>query len=403
MGNTSSREKMDQTLRAPFFLAEDVERLQSSYNSGGLEAIMPLIQEKINALNNTELHIAVTGESGTGKSTFINAMRGLKNTDEGAAEIGNVETTMKPTKYQHPSFPEVYFWDLPGVGTVKYPAKKYLSEMNFQKYDFFILLSGDRFKEHDTILAKEINLLEKKLYFVRSKIENSFHVQSGIVDKETELEKIRDNSVYNLEKAGISQPAVFLVSSYQTREYDFPTLNETLANNLNDIKKDVFVKSLPNTTVKVLAQKRDQLKKRIWMLATLSGGVGAVPVPGLSFACDLGILVTGIIEFRTYLGLDDASLQRLANITGKPVEFLKAEVKTPLMGEINKEFIKRIVVGSTFVGISVAEVVLNFVPVIGSIFGATSSFALTYSLLNKVLDELTENAQRMVTAAFATS
>lgn len=160
--------------------------------------------------------------------------------------------------------------------------------------------------------------------------------------------------------------------------------------------------SLPSTTVKVVEQKRAQLKKRIWMLATASGAVGAVPVPGLSVAVDLAILVTAIIDFRISLGVDDASLQRLANVSKKHVAFLKAEVRTPLVGEINMEFVTKMLLRTGFVAVSAAELALNQIPIIGSIFGAVSSFGMTYNMLTNVLDDLVENAQRVVKVAFPT-
>ncbi|XP_051878393.1 interferon-inducible GTPase 5-like [Pristis pectinata] len=397
LGGAKSRAKMHQSSEVLFFNPQELKRLESSYSSGGLEATVPLIQEKLNNLKSAKLHIAVTGESGTGKSSFINAMRKLDDTDERAAKVGNTETTMKPTPYEHPDFPEVSFWDLPGIGTTTFPAEDYLTEVNFQKYDCYILVLGDRFNENDANLAKEVNRLGKTLYFVRSKIDLVF--QNKVVEKEKELDKIRNYYVDKLRNAGISEATVFLISIFQKTEFDFDDLIETLANSFDDIKKDLFLKSLPSMTIKILEQKRNQLKKQIWMLATLSGTIGAVPIPGLSFACDLGILVTAIIDFRSYLGLNDDSLQRLANMTGKRVEVLKAAVTTPLMGEINEDFVKRILLGSTYLAISAIEIGLDIIPVVGSIFGAASSFAMTYKLLRNALEDLTENAKRVVKVA----
>ncbi|XP_067903991.1 interferon-inducible GTPase 5-like [Heterodontus francisci] len=403
MGGASSR---DQSSNMTFFNQEEVKELKSAYQTGGLEKATSLLQKKVKNLHSAELNIAVTGESGAGKSTFVNAMRGLRSCDEGAAKTGNVETTMEPAQYSHPSLPNVNFWDLPGVGTTKFPTDKYLKKMDFKKYDFFIIIMHNRFKENDAKLAVEIKRLGKKFYFVRSQIDNDLQgaqMAGGNFNTEEELEKIKHDCVTNLEKAEISSPTVFLISSYKLDEFDFPALKETLAKSLDDIKKHVFMLSLPSTTWEIVGKKRQELKKRIWMLATVSGVLGAVPVPGLSFACDIGILVTAIIDFRHDLGLDDASLQRLANMTGKPVEDLKAVVKTPLVGEINKDLVTRMFLGSTFVGIAVAEAIFDFIPVIGSLFGAGSSFAMTYKLLNNALDDLTENAQKVVKAAFGTN
>ncbi|XP_038630758.1 interferon-inducible GTPase 5-like [Scyliorhinus canicula] len=396
---------MAQSSKSTYFNQEELKEIMSTFESGGLGMAASLIKEKVNKLKETELNIAVTGESGMGKSTFINSMRGLRKGDKGAAKIGLTETTMKPTQYPHPSQPTVCFWDLPGVGTTTFPAAEYLREMDFNKYDFFIIISGCRFTENDVKLAKEIKQLGKKFYFVRSKIDNDLHsleMEGVTFNIDEELDKIRNYSVSSLKEAGVPSPTVFLISSYKVNQFDFPALNKTLADNLDYIKKDLFLMSLSNTTLEIVENKKKQLKNRIWMLATISGAVGAVPVPGLSFACDIGILVTAITDFRQYLGLDDASLQRLANMAGKPVEHLKAEVKTPLLGEINAEFVKRMFHGSAVAAISAAEIALDSIPFIGSIFGAGSSFLVTFKLLNDALNDLVENAQIVVKVAFET-
>lgn len=53
--------------------------------------------------------------SGVGKSTFINCLRGLEAEDQGSASVGVVETTNQPTPYEHPDFPNLKIWDLPGT------------------------------------------------------------------------------------------------------------------------------------------------------------------------------------------------------------------------------------------------------------------------------------------------
>ncbi|XP_078067348.1 interferon-inducible GTPase 5-like [Mustelus asterias] len=387
---------MAQTSSSSFFSQEEVTKLKSDFERSGMENIKPLIQKKLIELDNTELNIAVSGESGAGKSTFINALRGLQNADEGAAETGTTETTMEPIGYKHPNLPNVCLWDLPGIGTTKFPAEKYLSKMKFEKYDFFIIISACRFRENDVKLAKKIKKLGKKFYFIRSKIDMDFDsVRRGRrkFNEVEELEKIRKDCISKLDKAGIPSPCVFLISSFDLDLYDFNLLNKTLEDDLPRMKKMVYILSLPNVSVEIVQQKKKELMKRIWMLATLSGAVGAVPIPGVSLACDIGIVIKEIIHFRKCLGLDDVSLQRLANMTGKPVEELKAVVKTPLFGKITPDIIARMYWGYIAVASSSLELALDFIPVVGSIFGAGSSFLMTYKLLRNALDDLTENAQ----------
>ncbi|KAG2032638.1 interferon-inducible GTPase-domain-containing protein, partial [Suillus americanus] len=68
------------------------------------------------------LHIAVVGSSGGGKSSFINAVRGLSNNDPIAAPTGIVETTDAVTRYTDPRPDSQIFWyDVPGAGTQNVP------------------------------------------------------------------------------------------------------------------------------------------------------------------------------------------------------------------------------------------------------------------------------------------
>ncbi|XP_072914681.1 interferon-inducible GTPase 5-like [Hemitrygon akajei] len=403
MEGASSSQQVAEAENATFFTQEELNKLKSDFKTGGVEKVKCLIEQKLAELENTELNIAVTGETGTGKSTFINAMRGLRSTDPRAAKVGIWESTMEPTRYPHPNLPNVCYWDLPGIGSTKFPAGTYLRKMKFERYNFFIIISACRFKENDAKLAKEIKQLRKIFYFVRTKIDQDFYsmrMAGKEYNEENELEYIRSDCIKKLREAGIWTPTVFLISSFEQDRYDFNRLNKTLEDDLPNIKKSVFVLAYPNRSVDIIQQKSKILQKRVWMLATLSGAVGAVPVPGLSLACDISILIGAIIHFRKCLCLDEASLQRLASITNKSVEELKAVVKAPLLGKIDKDIIRRLRWGTTAVVISAVEIGLDFIPVIGSIFGAGSSFLMTYTMLTDALKDLTESAERVVKVAY---
>ncbi|XP_078402360.1 interferon-inducible GTPase 5-like [Cetorhinus maximus] len=396
---------MAQSSTPSFFSQEELNKLKSDCKTGGLEAVTPVIQKKLKDLDNTEFNIVVTGESGAGKSTFINALRGLQSDYEGAAETGNTLTTMEPTGYKHPNLPNIFLWELPGIRTKQFPADKYMKKMQLKRYDFFIIISRSRFTENDVELTKEIKRMGKNFYLIRSKIDsdlNTFEMEGRKHNTDEELEKIRNYCVCSLKEEGIPSLTVFLISNFKVNEFDFPALNKSLPDILKNSGKGVVILSLPNTTLGIIEKKIKELKEQIWMFAAHSGAVGAVPIPGLSFYFNVQALVTAIIHFHQCLGLDDVSLQKLANWAGKSVNDLKAVVKTPLVGEINEQFVITILMGSISVGIVTAEVVLDTIPNVGSIFGAGSSISVSHKLLTDALNELTENAQRVVQAAFGT-
>jgi len=96
------------------------------------------------------LNIAVIGNSGVDKSSFINTIRGLTADDEGAAEVDAVECTSEIESYPHPNNELLKLWDLPGVGTDTFPKHTYLEAIHVDCYEFFLLISATRFTENDT-------------------------------------------------------------------------------------------------------------------------------------------------------------------------------------------------------------------------------------------------------------
>ncbi|XP_078268001.1 interferon-inducible GTPase 1-like, partial [Rhinoraja longicauda] len=258
MGNASSSQQAAQSETPTDFTQDVLNKLKSDSETGGLKKAQPLLVKKLKELDKTELNIAVTGDTCAGMSTFINAMRELRSRDVGAAEVGMTMTTMEPTGYPHPNLPNVRYWDLPGIGSTRFPVGSYLKEMQFKKYDFFIIVSAGRFTENDAYLAKEIKRLGKRFYFVRSKIDldlNAMRMDRREFDKVAELEKIRCGCVSRLGKARIPDPIVFLISSFEEDMYDFPRLMEALADDLPNIKKSVFVLAHPNLSVEVIRKK----------------------------------------------------------------------------------------------------------------------------------------------------
>uniref|UniRef100_A0A668VAY5 IRG-type G domain-containing protein n=1 Tax=Oreochromis aureus TaxID=47969 RepID=A0A668VAY5_OREAU len=206
-------------------------------------AAVERIQRYLEEPNDIPLNIAITGESKSGKSTFLNALRGIKSKDEGAAPTSMTQTPMEVTPYPHPNYPNVTLWDLPGIGTTKFPADEYLELAGFERFDFFIIISDTRFRENDVKLAQEIQKMKKKFYFVRSKIDNNIRDEERKKDfsKEETLRKIRDDSVQGLRDLGFESPQVFLVSSFKPHIYEFSELHETLERELPAHKRDALL------------------------------------------------------------------------------------------------------------------------------------------------------------------
>ncbi|KAL8219519.1 UNVERIFIED_CONTAM: hypothetical protein K2H54_026211 [Gekko kuhli] len=356
-------------------VATELEKLKSALEKNSLQDVSKQINEELNLLNSTTLDIAITGVAGAGKSSLVNALRGIKDTEEGAAETGNTETTMETKKYPHPTFPKVTIWDLPGIGTTKFQAKEYLKMTNLAEYDFFII-AAERFTEHDVLLAKEIQKMKKKYCFVRSKEDQSINTdkRKPNFNEEETLAKIRKYCSENLRK------------------------EDTLENEVDDLKRQVIIESMPAFSKEALEKKNAAMEALIWKVAFVSCGIDAIPLPGLSLVCDISILVATMVKFCQVFGLDEESLGRLAQRVGKPIDELKSAIKkAPLANQITKEFVLDLLSKSLFCGAVMAtEFALKFIPVLGSLAGGAASFVTVFFTLKSFLNDIKEDAENVL-------
>ncbi|XP_016319917.1 interferon-inducible GTPase 5-like [Sinocyclocheilus anshuiensis] len=316
---------------------------------------------KFDQFVNVSLNIAVTGKTGSGKSSFVNALRGLK---DGAAPTGVTETTMVATMYEHPVMPNVKIWDLPGIGSPNFKAKKYLKDVNFNTYDFFIILNSERFMENDILLAKEIRKRKKSFYFVRSKIDNDMFSEKKKkgFDEQKVLSIIREDCQKNLKKLG--DPKVFLISSSDLEKYDFESLQNILEDELPEHKKYALLQAWPVCSAASLEKKINMFKRMIWAASLASAGVAVIPVPGLSAACDVGIVVLFLTRCYYAFGLDDKSLTRLSEKVNKP--HLKHLGKSKFVTAIRERALTRLQVSAALATIATVEYFLSLLPGLGS-------------------------------------
>nr|XP_020513625.1 interferon-inducible GTPase 5-like [Labrus bergylta] len=389
MGNQSGRQQIETEIK------EALEK-----NDQNLAVAK--IQEYLDKDQNVPLNIAVTGECGSGKSSFVNAIRGIDNKDEKAAPTGCVETTMEVTPYPHPNHPNVIFSDLPGIGTNNYPAAKYLKMVGFEKFDFFIIISADRFRENDLKLAKEIRKMEKKFYFVRSKIDHNIRdekISQREFNEERTLTQIRNNCIQGLQDQGLQSPQVFLVSSFDLKLYDFPLLVETLKEELPELQKDAFLLVMPNISLDMIKEKKKTFKAKVKYWAMLSAAGAGVPVPGVSVAVDIALLVSVVTTYVLGFGLDIPSLKRMANYSGVPYEELKKVIMSTLAAvKVTPELLMRLLAQfSSLALLLAAEEGTRFIPILGIPAAVGLSFTFTYRSLNMILDMIADDAERVFT------
>ncbi|KAI5279315.1 Interferon-Inducible Gtpase 5 [Manis pentadactyla] len=371
---------------------ETITLIQSSLKAGDFQKAITAISEALSDIENAPLSIAVTGETGSGKSSFINALRGVGHEGESAAPTGTLETTMERTPYRNEKFVSVTIWDLPGLGSTSFKPQKYLKKMKFNEYDFFIIISATRFKLYDTKLAKAIGKMGKNFYFVRSKVDsdldNERRSKPTTFNKEKILKDIRDDCKKQLENAKMSHPRVFLVSNIDVSDYDFPNLEMTLLRELPAQKRHIFMLSLPSVTEAAIDLKRDSLRQKVWLEALKAGATATFPLVGMINDIDLEMLEETLTLYRSYFGLDDASLETIANDLHVSVEKLKENLESPHLLSVKK--------GNE----SVKDRLLKFIETLCSVTGGPIAtgiyFTKTFYLQNHFLDTVAKDAKTLL-------
>ena len=117
------------------------------------------------------MHFAIAGTAGSGKSSLINAIRGLRTGDQGAAAVGTSETTKSVQRYEHPDSEKNPFawYDIPGAGTLSQPELEYFRQQGLYIFDAIIVVFDSRFTATDLAILRCCQEMKIPAYIVRSK------------------------------------------------------------------------------------------------------------------------------------------------------------------------------------------------------------------------------------------
>lgn len=155
--------------------------LQSRYMAGIQPEVWPTPEERKKAEGllmepkEEYFHCAIAGLAGSGKSSLINAFRGLRNNSSSptVAKTGVTETTMEITAYRDPSIapPRSRFvwYDVPGAGTQKNKGWQYFNSHGLFVFDLIIVVVDNRFSEQDLIILQHCERYKIPSFIVRSK------------------------------------------------------------------------------------------------------------------------------------------------------------------------------------------------------------------------------------------
>ncbi|KAH3726378.1 interferon-inducible GTPase 1-like isoform X2 [Dreissena polymorpha] len=254
------------------FTEEETHEFESVLEKSGYAEHMNQLENTIDNYTKIQIKVAVSGSTGSGKSSLINTLRGLKANDKGAAKTGLVETTKEPTCYLFPNNQNFSLWDLPGVGSQNFPQDTYLDKVRFSDYDFIILVSSSCFTTEDAWLASEIitRFPQIKLFFIRTKIDTDLTNKEADLgrtltyeEKVYEMKIIKDDICKNLAINGITDQNIFLVNNHKASEFEFGQFTEKIVIQVSSLKQNAFILSLDIQTAEIVPFKIKLLQKRI--------------------------------------------------------------------------------------------------------------------------------------------
>ncbi|KAJ3784002.1 interferon-inducible GTPase-domain-containing protein, partial [Lentinula aff. detonsa] len=117
------------------------------------------------------LHLAIAGMAGSGKSSLINAFRGVSKGTASAAATGVVETTRVIGRYEdpHPDRSKFVWYDIPGAGTTNVSNSNYFITQGLYIFDAIITLFDSRFVDTDITILENCKKFNIPAFIVRSK------------------------------------------------------------------------------------------------------------------------------------------------------------------------------------------------------------------------------------------
>ncbi|EDL07760.1 interferon gamma induced GTPase, isoform CRA_a [Mus musculus] len=287
---------------------EVIEDIGKAVTEGNLQKVIGIVKDEIQSKSRYRVKIAVTGDSGNGMSSFINALRFIGHEEEESAPTGVVRTTKKPACYSSDShFPYVELWDLPGLGATAQSVESYLEEMQISTFDLIIIVASEQFSSNHVKLAITMQRMRKRFYVVWTKLDRD--LSTSTFPEPQLLQSIQRNIRENLQQAQVRDPPLFLISCFSPSFHDFPELRNTLQKDIFSIRYRDPLEIISQVCDKCISNKAFSLKEDQMLMKDLEAAVSSED--------DTANLERGLQTYQKVFGVDDGSLQQVARSTGR--------------------------------------------------------------------------------------
>ena len=362
--------------------------MNTELTNQGITEFIESLKKEYDDVKNTTVNIAISGQSGAGKSSLINAIVGRK-----VADVGITETTLDIKKYISNG---IHFSDLPGCGTEKFPVKTYIENCNLENFDAVIVVTANRFFENDIWLIKEMIRIGRPVYVVRTKMDLS--ITDGLHDdnlNEYEVfEKVKNDIKSNI--GNIQIKGIYLTSSREPQKMDLSKLLIDIEHNLTGIKKQRFIADVAPLNERILLEKSIIAKKAVAYGASAAALNGINPIPGLDIGLDIAILMKMSKEIQSIYGLDEKSIDELSKRMGNSANFTAVRAKA---GQYAAKFVAKEGIILLLKRLSVnigSKGVLKYIPFVGQIAAAGIGYKMADSFGSDLIDESHEFANEIL-------
>ena len=321
----------------------------------------------------------------------------MQDIDPGAAEVNVVEYTKVPQCYDHPSNPNIKFWDLPGITNPVYNGdlKQYCKNVPLEKYDAYLIFGKGQFTASELTLAESIKSNNKKFFFIHARIDQDVasvqRSQKHLFDKDATLDRIRKNLSENLIEKGLlkDEKEIFLVSNHFPTEYQFDELTQAILAVLSERQRESLVLTIDNAlslSKNTLKRKVEVLKKRIKYVALQSALNVLAAIPEASIAFEI-VLIKGEIDFyKSQLGLPDEGSNTFSLLSLDTQSEIKALGGATQIGGL----------AAAYATESIVEEFARLIPLIRIPIASLMRYAKTYRFLSKWLKKLEEIALKVL-------
>ncbi|XP_068591511.1 interferon-inducible GTPase 5-like [Cebidichthys violaceus] len=292
------------------------------------------VKDAVEDLLISRINLAVIGDRGDEKATFINSLSGLSSGDDGAAPSQSPVSPEEVAGYPSPKHPDFRLWDLPPVpSTSPFEPEGYMDRVKFARYNAVFITFNQAPQPNSVEVFLEARSQQRQtVYFILLASEKG---------TEKNLEDKRKAGLEVLTSQGVALPKVYLMRPSTLEKFDFPGLLEDMGRDLPEIRAHALLLALPTLTSTLVTQKKEAFKALVWAAASLSGGVSAIPVPFVASMVDSSVAVRILSKAQLSLCLDDESVERLARQRGMEPTGLKVLRTCVLSVEVTKGEVKR--------------------------------------------------------------